>query len=173
MLMSSWLLMTLALTWSTLTRSTGQQGSTARGQLGPQVSHSASLTGETHTSAPVKRKRKREKVNGLRGLKVSRPAQHSPKARWLLHMECDCSSHTIYEDYYPRESRLFEQEHHAASAQIKKYSEGTLCEVQELHDGGFRSTRRPATTWLRRAQWLNRPGVTGYLTWHGSVPDMG
>ena len=35
------------------------------------------------------------------------------------------------------------------------------------------STRRPATTQLRRARGLVRPGATGYLTWHGSVLDMG
>lgn len=41
-------------------------------------------------------------------------------------MECDCSSHPINEDYYPRASRLLEQEHHAASVQFRKYSEGML-----------------------------------------------
>ena len=30
------------------------------------------------------------------------------------------------EDFHPRASRLLEQEHHAASVQIKKYSEGTF-----------------------------------------------
>ena len=34
------------------------------------------------------------------------------------------------------------------------------------------STRRPTTTQLRRARGLVRPGATGYLTWHGSVPNM-
>ena len=71
-----------------------------------------------------------------------------PKARGLLHMECDCSSHPIYENYYLRASRLLEQEHHTALVQFKKYSEGCLHEVQELLDGGFRSTRQPATTRL-------------------------
>ena len=49
-----------------------------------------------------------------------------PKGRRLLHMECDCSSHPIYEDYHPRASRLLEQEHHAASVQPRKYSEGKI-----------------------------------------------
>ena len=41
-------------------------------------------------------------------------------------MECDCSSHPMYEDYHLRASRQLEQEHHAASVQFKKYSEGTF-----------------------------------------------
>ena len=42
-------------------------------------------------------------------------------------MECDCSSHPIYEDYHPRASRLLKQEHHAASVQFEKYLEGMFC----------------------------------------------
>ena len=41
-------------------------------------------------------------------------------------MEYDCSSHPIHEDFHPRASRLLEQEHHAASVQFKRYSEGTF-----------------------------------------------
>ena len=38
-----------------------------------------------------------------------------PKARGLLHMECDCSSHPIHKDYYSTAPRLLEQERHMAS----------------------------------------------------------
>ena len=41
-------------------------------------------------------------------------------------MECDCSLHPIHEDYHLRALGLLEQEHHAASMQFKKYSEGTF-----------------------------------------------
>ena len=41
-------------------------------------------------------------------------------------MECNCSSHTIYEDFHPRTSRLLEQEHHVASLQLGEYSEDTI-----------------------------------------------
>jgi hypothetical protein len=33
----------------------------------------------------------------------------------------------IYEDFYPRASRLLEQEHHAALVQLKKHWEGLFC----------------------------------------------
>ena len=45
--------------------------------------------------------------------------------------------------------------------------------VHELLDVGFRSTRRLATTWLRRSRGFVRTEAMGYLTCRGPVRDMG
>ena len=68
MLMSSWPLMTLALTRSTLTKSIGQTGSTSR--WGPHVSDTGLMTSGPLVSGLGKRERKR--LKGATGLKEVR-----------------------------------------------------------------------------------------------------
>jgi len=56
-------------------------------------------------------------------------------------MECDCLSHSTYEDYHSRTSRLLEQEHHTASVQLEEVlGRHVLRIVQKLLDDGLRST---------------------------------
>jgi hypothetical protein len=67
-------------------------------------------------------------------------------------------------------SRLLEQEHHAASAQLLKYSEGTFY-------ARFRNYSTTASEVLEDLQLLSyksarglvRPKATGYLTWNGPI----
>ena len=80
MLTSSWPLMTSALTRSTLTKSTGQTGSTSR--WGPHVSDTGSMTSGPRVSGLGKRKRKR--LTGATGLKEVRAG-----LGWTIGSACD------------------------------------------------------------------------------------
>ena len=83
-----------------------------------------------------------------------------PKARGLLHMECDCSSHPIYEDYFSRLQDYSSKEHHAASVQPKEVlGRQDLGEVQRSRRQLLKYSD-DCTIRLQRARGLVRPGAT-------------
>ena len=80
-----------------------------------------------------------------------------PKAQELLHVKCDCSSHSISEDFSP-ESVTRAEAPRSLDATQEVLEKHYPRKVHEPLDVSFRSTRRYATTWLCRARGLSDPG---------------